>query len=134
MTNQQAAENPVEVPLSDGSDADNYLERIIEGANFYVVQGLNVNRLHPPGLTRSELFAHMIAYRETHHKIQRCTCSTLKNPSAYLDLKISKDNDTVLRNTARLIVGYDIDSKRSILADAYGTNAKMRLARRNLDS
>ena len=67
-TNQQAAENPVEVPSSDGSDADTYLERIIEGANFYVVQGLNVYRLHPQGLTRSELFAHMIVYRENNHK------------------------------------------------------------------
>ena len=76
----------------------------------------------------------MIAYRETNHKSQRCNCSTLTTPSAYLDLEISKENDTVLRNTARLIVEDGIDSKRNILADAYGTNANMRLARINLYS
>ena len=76
----------------------------------------------------------MIAYRETHHKSQRCTCSTLTTPSTYLDLEISKDIDTILRNTARLIVGDSIDSKVNILADAYGTNSNMRLARRKLDS
>ena len=58
----------------------------------------------------------------------------LENPSNYLDLEISKDNDTVLRNTVWMIVGDSIDLKRNILADAYGTNAKMRLARRKLES
>ena len=68
--NQQAVENPVEVLLSDELDSDTDLERIIVRANVSVVQGLNLYQLHPPGLTRSELFSHMIAYRETHHKIQ----------------------------------------------------------------
>ena len=76
----------------------------------------------------------MIAYRETHYKSQIYTCSTLKNPSAYLGLGISKENDNVLRNTEHMIVGDSIDSKRNILADAYGTNANMRLARINLYS
>ena len=76
----------------------------------------------------------MIAYRETHQKIQRCTCSTLTTLSAYLDIEISKNNDTVLRNTAWLVVGNNINLKRNIISDAYGTNAKMRLARRKLES
>ena len=46
--NQQAAENHVEVPLSDESDPGTDLERIIAGANVSVVQGLNVYQLHPP--------------------------------------------------------------------------------------
>ena len=54
--NQQAAENPVEVLLSDESDSGNNLERIIAGDNVSVVQGLNVYQLHPPGLIRSEFF------------------------------------------------------------------------------
>ena len=62
VANQQAAANPVQVPLSDESDADTDLERIIVGTNVSVVQGLNVYQLHPPGLTCSDLFAHMIAY------------------------------------------------------------------------
>ena len=76
----------------------------------------------------------MEVYIETHHKSQRCTCSTLPTSSAYLDLEISKDNDTLLRNTTRLIVGDNINSKRNIIADAYGTNAKMRLSSRKLES
>ena len=118
----------------DSDDKVINLERIIVGANVSVVLGLYVYRLHPPGLTRSELLAHMISYRETHQKSQRCTRSTLTTTSAYLDLEISKDNDTVLRNIERLIVGDIIDTKRNILAYAYGTNNNMILARRNLDS
>ena len=54
--NQQAPENPMEMPSSDELDANTDLERIIAGANVSVVQGLNVYQLHPPGLIRSELF------------------------------------------------------------------------------
>ena len=58
----------------------------------------------------------------------------MKTQSDYLDLEISKESDTVLRNIERLIVGDIIDTKRNILAYAYGTNNNMILARRNLDS
>ena len=58
----------------------------------------------------------------------------MTTPSAYLGLEISKESDNVLRNTEHMIVGDNIDSKRNILADAYGKNAKMGLARINLDS
>ena len=51
-----------------------------------------------------------------------------------MDIEISKDNDTILRNTVRLIVGDSIDLKRNIFADAYGTNYKMILARIKMDS
>ena len=51
-----------------------------------------------------------------------------------MDLEISKDNDTILRNTVRLSVGESIDLKRNIFADAYGTNYKMILARIKMDS
>ena len=51
----------------------------------------------------------------------------MTTPPAYLVIELSKDKDTVLRNTVRLIVGDIIDSKRNILAD-------VRLARRKLDS
>ena len=88
--NQQAAANPVEVPSSDELESNTNLERIIAGDNVSIVQVLNVFRLHPPGLTRSDIFANMIAYRETNHKSQRCNCSTLTTPSAYLDLEISR--------------------------------------------
>ena len=114
----------MEVPSSDESESDTNLERIIAGANVSVVQGLNAYRLHPSGLIHSELFARMIAYIETRHKSQRCTCSTLTTPSAYLDLEISKYNNTILRNTVRLVFGDIIDLNGNILADAYGTNAK----------
>ena len=54
--------------------------------------------------------------------------------SAYLDIKIPKDNDTVSRKTARLVVGDSIDPKRNIIAYAYETNSKMKLTRRKLES
>ena len=60
--NQQASANPVEVPSTDELDSNTNLERIIAGDNVSVVQVLNVFRLHPPGLTRSIFFSHMIAY------------------------------------------------------------------------
>ena len=63
MANQQAEANPVEVLSSDESDSGTDLERIIAGSNVSVVQRLNVYQLHTPGLTHSEIFSHMIAYR-----------------------------------------------------------------------
>ena len=80
-----------------------------------------------------ELLGHMIAFRENHHRV-KCNCKYLTEPSGYLNVEVSDSNIDVLRNTAHLICGDSIESKRNILADSYGTNAKMKLARRKLDS
>ena len=87
-------------------------------------------------MTGEELFGHMIYFREMNSSGTDGSKYTteLSKRNAGINVEISDANVVVLKHTARLIAGDNIESKRSILKDAFGAGAKQRLAKRKLDS
>ena len=56
------------------------------------------------------------------------------NPSKYLQLEVSNQNNIVLHHTRNMLLGKQLPAKRIIFSDSYGTNAKHKLAKSKLDS
>lgn len=99
-----------------------------------VLNGLANFQLKPPGLSGLQLFGHMIKFRELHKAAKECFCTFTTEPSQYLDVEVSHANRCVCAATANELCGTCLDTKRNIMADSFGTNAKARLARRKLNA
>ena len=114
----------------DYFDVDGFQGNVEQGA----LNGLTAFQLKPEGLKGIELFEHMVRYRELkcHPKENHMRHTT--EASGYLDAHVTYENKCILHMIGNKICGDQVDAKRTILADAFGTNAKVKLARRKLNA
>ena len=99
-----------------------------------VLKGLQNYQLKPSGLRGVELFEHMIKFWELHRPVKECFCKYTTKVSNYLDVPISHTNKCVLLAKGKHVCGEQVDLMRNIMADLFGTQAKMKLKRQKLDA
>ena len=110
---------PVWLASSKVTTNNEDIARIETNAHIKVVNKLTTYQLKPEGMVGLDLIAHMIGFWELNSNGTDGSKFTISG-SAHLDLSISLENIEVLKNTNRLLVGDNIESKRLIFKDATG--------------
>ena len=106
----------------------------VEAAMKSVDSDLRHFRLHREDLEGEEYLAHMIQHREiraSNLKLRMITTNLVTSPSHYLNVEVSHSNRQVLAATSELLAGHAA-TKLSMVQDAGGDGAQMKLAKRKL--